>query len=83
MGLDFQSELMQQLDVRIGGRIGRGQQLVTIENLVRPGEEAERLALTSQAGPSGGEAHSRPWNRDPGYGDQPNEIEDIKRRLLS
>ena len=49
---DRQIERVEQLAVVVHPRVRRGQELVSIENRIRPSEKAERLCLPGQPRPS-------------------------------
>ena len=59
-----------------------GEEFVAVENGIRPGEKAERLAFAGKAGATGAEADFRFGQRDARDGDEADEREDIHGRLI-
>src|SRR4051812_10102030 len=79
--LDLQPELAQEGDIGVGRGVARGEEFVAVEDGICPGKKAEGLAFARQPRAAGREPDTRLRDREPGDGDQPNEIENVERRL--
>ena len=66
-----------QIEVAVGRRIGRGEELRPVEDRVGAGEEAQRLGLLAHVLAAGREAHHRPRHRDAGGRNGAHEVDRI------
>ena len=72
------TKLAEQLHIRIRFRVGRGQQLLAVENRVSTRHKTQRLHLLIHLLPPGGQAHMGGRHHDPGHRDNPNKLEGVQ-----
>src|ERR1035437_1121025 len=73
------TELVQELVVMARARVGRGEKLLTQEDAVRPGVQAQGLELVTHRLPAGRQAHHRMWHQQARGRDRTDELEPVDR----
>src|ERR1035437_2444961 len=72
-------QLVEELVVMVRARVGRGEELLTEEDAVCPGVQAQGLQLVAHRLPAGRQAHHRMRHQQAGRRDRADQLESVDR----